>query len=245
MTYSKHTDALTIREIQYSIRIKDRNKGTDELHDLLRSELTRFDASRQRGDNPLNPIQDFLQSNIERSIVIRDKTKVYFLNYKEHGSLTIEFRLLVITRYLNYGTIRQALDYLVKDTIGEYFEELLERHLPVSVSVQTADNELYEIPDNFQGNEQTFQKRKGDYLPVVLSSTALFMAIAIALFLFFGRNTTSVKPSTDDFKEKYYKLLIEKTVRETIENERNNYSMSKYPESKIDSLLKAESSENH
>jgi hypothetical protein len=245
MTYSKHTDALTIREIQYSIRIKDKNKGTDELHDLLRSELTRFDSNRQKVDKVVNPIHDFLQTNIERSIVIRDNTRVYFLNYKEHGSLTIEFTLLVITRYVNYGATRQALDYLVKDTIGDYFEELLERHLPVSVSVQTADSELYDFPESPEGHEKSFQNRNRDYLPVVLSSIALFMAIAVVLFLFFRANTTSIKSSSDDYKDKYYNLLIEKTVKQAIENERNNYRFNNYPEAQADSILRSESSTNH
>jgi len=105
------------------------------------------------GSKDLTAIRDFLKTNIDRSIVIRDSTKVYFLNYQEHGSFTIQFTLLVITRYINYGTTRQALDYLIKDTIGDYFEELLERHLPVSVSVQTSDNELYEIPPNQQDSD--------------------------------------------------------------------------------------------
>jgi hypothetical protein len=244
MTYSKHTDAITIREIQYSIRIKDKDKGADELHDLLGSELTRFDGGKQNRDKLVNPIHDFLQSNIERSIVIRDNTRVYFLNYREHGSLTIEFTLLVITRYVNYGTTRQALDFLVKDTIGEYFEELLERHIPVSVSVQIGDRELYDIPDNIQGNNNSVQFRKRDYLPIVLSSLGLFFAIAVAIILFFQVNTLALTPASDDYKDKYYKLLIEKTVKESVEKERNNNPVNEYPETTIDSLKKAESGGN-
>ncbi|MBK7028997.1 MAG: hypothetical protein IPH45_07225 [Bacteroidales bacterium] len=84
-----------------------------------------------------------MRTNIERSILIRENTRIYFLSYREkEGSLHIEFSLLVITSYINFGPIRQALDYLVKDTIADYFEELLERHFPVSITVQALDKKF-------------------------------------------------------------------------------------------------------
>lgn len=245
MAFSKHTDALTIREIEYSIRIKDKDKGSYELHDLLCSELSRFDDSLKRSDKLENPIRDFLQTNIERSIVIRDNTKVYFLNYKEHGSFTIQFTLLVITRYVNYGTTRQALDYLVKDTIAGYFEELLERHLPISIAVQTADCELYEIPANLPEADNNKTRESRDYLPVILASMALLLAIGIGLILFLQRNQSfPAKQSTDEYKEKYYQLLIEKQVKEAFENEKYNYLMQKRIESIPDSGQNIRSEEN-
>jgi hypothetical protein len=221
MPHSKSTDALTIREIEYAIRIKDKDKGFHELHDLLSAELTRFEDSRSRGDKRENPILNFLQSNIDRSIVIRDSTKVYFLNYKEHGSLTIQFKLLVVCSYVNYGTTRQALDFLIKDTIGDYFEELLERHLPVSVSVQTSDNELYEISDKQHDNNFTEKRKRPDYLPVLLASLALLISLsALAFWIFQTFHSPEPQNPADDYKDKYYELLIEKKVNEAVEMER-------------------------
>lgn len=221
MPHSKSTDALTIREIEYAIRIKDKDKGFHELHDLLTAELTRFEDSRSRGDKRENPILNFLQSNIERSIVIRDSTRVYFLNYKEHGSLTIQFKLVVICRYINYGTTRQALDFLIKDTIGDYFEELLERHLPVSVSVQTSDNELYEIPANQQDSDLSPKNQRRDYLPLVLASLALLISLSVfAFWIFFKYQSLDHQKPADEYKDKYFELLIEKKVNEAVELER-------------------------
>ena len=221
MAHTKSTDALSIREIEYAIRIKDKDRGFHELHDLLSAELTRFEETRTKGDIRENPILNFLQSNIERSIVIRDSTKVYFLNYKEHGSLTIQFKLVVICRYINYGTTRQALDFLIKDTIGDYFEELLERHLPVSVSVQTSDNELYEIPTNQQDSDFPLKSQRRDYLPVVLASLALLISLSVfAFWIFFKYQSLDLQKPADEYKDKYFELLIEKKVNEAVELER-------------------------
>ena len=223
MAQSKSSDDLTIREIEYAIRIKDKDKGFHELHDLLSAELTRFEDSRLRDRIRENPILNFLQNNIERSIVIRDSTKVYFLNYKEHGALTIEFKLLVICRYVNYGATRQALDFLIKDTIGDYFEELLERHLPVSVSVQTSDNELYEISDKQQDSNFTKKQNRRDYLPVLLASLALVISLSAFVFWIFHKfHSQYPQNPPDDYKDKYYELLIEKRINEAMEMERYN-----------------------
>jgi len=221
MTNSKHNDALTIREIEFSILIKDKDKGFHELSDILRSELTRFDDRRIENRNSENPIRDFLKTNVDRSIVIRDSTKVYFLNYQEHGSFTIQFTLLILTRYINYGSTRQALDYLIKDTIGNYFEELLERHLPVSVSVHSVDKELYEIPGS-QDIKYYKPRAKGDFLPVILASLALLIAISLGIvwYVQISQKTVSGKPS-DDYKDKYLELKIDNQIQEALQKERS------------------------
>ena len=220
MAPGKSNDALTIREIEYSIHIKDKDRGFHELHDLLNAELTRFE-DRAKSNNRENPIQNFLQSNIERSIVIRDSTRVYFLNYKDHGSFTIQFKLLVICRYANYGTTRHALDFLIKDTIADYFEEVLERHLPVSVSVQCSDNELHETPGNQQDYDAQKKRQHRDYLPFVLASLALLISLAVfALWSFQKYHPSEPQNPSDEYKDKYFELLIEKKVIEGIEMER-------------------------
>jgi hypothetical protein len=227
MTNSKHNDALTIREIEYSILIKDKEKGFHELGDILRSEITRFEDRRNKSTNSENPIHDFLKTNIDRSIVIRDSTKVYFLNYKEHDSFTIQFTLLVLSRYINYGTTRQALDYLIKDTIGTYFEELLERHLPVSVSVHSVDNELYEIPGTHDLNH--FKPRlQHDFLPLILASVALLFSLALGLIWYLSKNQPAeINQPVNDYRDKYFELLIEKQVNEAFDKEKMNFIMYK------------------
>ena len=235
MANSKHFDALTIREIEFSILIKDKDKGFHELGDILRSELTRFDDRRNKNSSSENPIRDFLKTNIDRSIVIRDSTKVYFLNYQEHGSFTIQFTLLVITRYINYGTTRQALDYLIKDTIGDYFEELLERHLPVSVSVHSADNELYEIPGS-QDITNMKPKPIREILPLILASAALLLSLTLGVAWFFKQSqTVETGKTSDGYKDGYLELLIDKQINEALEREKLNYIMFKNLESASDS----------
>ena len=48
MVRYNHNDDLTIREIEYSIQMKDKEKGFREVLDILRSELTRFEDSRKK-----------------------------------------------------------------------------------------------------------------------------------------------------------------------------------------------------
>jgi len=237
MANSKHNDAITIREIEFSILIKDKDKGFHELGDILRSELTRFENRRKDETFGENPIHDFLKTNIDRSIVIRESTKVYFLNYREHGSFSIQFTLLVLTRYINYGSIRQALDYLIKDTIGNYFEELLERHLPVNVSVHSVDKELYEIPGDQDIN---FSKRRParDILPVILATVAILVSLTMGLTWFLqGIDNHAVKKSSDDYQDKYLELLIDKQINEAIEKGKINSLDAKKLKVDSDSIL--------
>jgi hypothetical protein len=228
MVKRNNTDDLTIREIDYSIHIRDKDKGFHELHDLLRAELTRFEDTRRKNEKTENPIREFLRTNIERSIVIRDNTRVYFLDYNEQGSFTIQFKLLVITRYINYGTTRQAIDYLVKDTIGDYFEELLERHLPVSVSVHSVDSELYEIPGSNPENSYTKQRPQRDFLSLIMASLAIIMSLAVSLtWIFHREQKTEVSKPADEYKDKYFELLIDKQVNEAFEKEKLNLILYK------------------
>ncbi len=217
------SDDLTMREIEYSILIKDKDRGIHDVQDILRSELIRFEDIRKKNEKSQNPIYEFLKANIERSIVIRDSTRVYFLDYHETGSFAIQFKLLVITRYINYGSTRQALDYLIKDTIGDYFEELLERHLPVSVSVHSADAELYDIPAKQLEINYSKPRVKRDYLSIILASLALIIALSIGLIWVIQRNSASgPKTPADNYRDKYYELLIDKQINEALTKEKLN-----------------------
>ncbi len=222
------TTALTVREIEYSIRIRDKDKSFSELRDLLRSELTRFDENvRRNRPDAENPIRDFLRINIERSILIRENTRIYFLNYKEkEGSFLIEFTLLVITSYINFGPIRQSLDYLVKDTIADYFEEILERHIPVSITVQANDKEVVTIPASQPSEVQPLQRK---YDPVTRVLAILALAISLCISGIFGYKMISgkVRKENAKLKEDYINLEIEKKISEAVKDQKFNITIYK------------------
>lgn len=236
MAGSKHKDVLIFREIEFTIQINDKNSEFHELGDLLCLELTRFEDSRKKSGRYENPIRDFLKTNIERSVVIRDNTKVYFVNYHESGSFTIRFTVIIITPYSNYGTARHALDYLVKDTIGDYFEELLERHIPVSITIQTTDNELYEIPKAIPELNSLISHPHRDYLALLISSFALLIALMLVLMWIIQINTLTkaVKPA-DEYRDKYLELIIEKQLEQVYEKEKYDNLIRKTIESASDS----------
>jgi len=236
MDGSKHEDVSTFREIEFTIQINDKDSGFHELGDLLCSELTRFEDTRKKSGRYENPIRHFLKTNIERSIVIRDNTKVYFVNYHESGSLTITFTVILITRYSNYGTARHALDYLVKDTIGDYFEELLERHVPVSISIKTFDNELFEIPSTKHELNSIVTQPHRDNLPLIISSLALLIALILALVWVSSINRlTKAKNPAEEYRDKYLELIIEKQLEQVYEKEKYNNLIQKTIESASDS----------
>lgn len=215
--------ALTVREIEYSIQIRDKDKTFTELKEVLRAELTRFDENvRRRRLDGDNPIRDFLKTNIERSILIRENTRIYFLDYREkEGSLFINFNLLVITSYIHFGPIRQALDYLVKDTIADYFEELLERHFPVNITVQALDKEIFTVSDNYPVPKPAESPQK-DWFTRTIAILAL--VVSFGILAFFGIRSISKhwNQGDKDLEEKYMNLLIEKKIDDAVENQKFN-----------------------
>jgi len=219
--------ALTVREIEYSIQIRDKDKTHSELRDVLRSELTRFDENvRRKRLDAENPIREFLRTNIERSILIRENTRIYFLSYKEkEGSLHIEFNLLVITSYINFGPIRQALDYLVKDTIADYFEELLERHFPVNITVQANDKEVFTVTDTYP-SEKPVEYPKKDLVSRSLSIIAILFSLSVILFFSYKAVTRNRNSENDSLKDKYMNLLIEKKIDEAVKDQKFNIIIS-------------------
>lgn len=218
MSSQNFSDELTIREITYTIRMKDKDKGFGELHEILVAELTRFEDTRRKNEKPYDAIYEFLKTNIERSIVVRDKTHVYFLDYQNHPGFTIDFKLLVVAPYVHYGSIRQALDYLIKDTIGDYFEELLERHLPASVSVHSADNELYDIPGKRRKLRTGYADTLHSALPLILATLALFFTLLLGMAWFLTRSpATDLNGPSDANQDKYLQMLIEEKVNRAVQ----------------------------
>jgi hypothetical protein len=244
MAESKLKELLTFREIEFIIQMQDKDSGFHELRELLYAELTRFEDTRTRNEKHENPIREFLKTNIERSIVIRDSTRMYFVDYQEKGSFTIKFTVILITGYLNYGTIRQALDYLVKDTIGNYFEELLERHIPVNITIQATDKQQYDIPTH--GLESKFNKSRltGIFIPLILSSLAFIGTLFIGVILLYRTShTVDVRKSADEYREKYLELLIEKQLEDVYEKEKYKNLIRKTIESTYDSTTNFDSKE--
>lgn len=219
---------LTIREIEYSIRIRDKETSFSELRDLLKSELTKFSETSRRIRNEAgNPIQEFLKSNIERSIIRGENTQIYFISYKEkEGSLRIEFALLVITSNINFAPTRQALDYLVKDSIVDYFEEILERHIPVNITVQVNDKEIANFGDSIQGQKQTHRPRR-DLLTRSIAIAALVISICLGGAFAYKTINTNAQNENAKLREDYINLLLEKKIIEAVKDQKFTINLYK------------------
>lgn len=220
--------SLTIREIAYSIRIRDKESSFSELRDLLKGELTKFSESTRRIRNENgNPIQEFLKANIERGIIRGDNTQIYFINYREkEGSLRIEFTLLIITNYINFAPTRQALDYLVKDSIADYFEEILERHIPVTITVQANDKEIANFADSVPGMKQS-QRPKRDLLTRSIAIAALVISMGLGGAFIFKMLNTNAQEENAKLKEDYINLLLEKKIIEAVKDQKFTINLYK------------------
>jgi len=220
--------SLTIREIEYSIRIRDKETSFLELRDLLKSELTKFSANSRRVRNEAgNPIQEFLRSNIERSIITRENTQIYFINYKEkEGSLRIDFTLLVITNSINFAPTRQALDYLIKDTIVDYFEEILEKHIPVNITVQANDKEIVNFADSVAGVKKP-QRAGRDIFTRTLAIAALVVSLGIGGVFAYKMLNTKTQSENARLKEEYIDLLLEKKIIEAVKDQKFTINLYK------------------
>lgn len=223
-----NNSAVTIREIEYSIRIKDRDSSFAEMLDILRSELTSFRPSgRILNTGKDDTIRNFIQTNIERSIVLRENTRVYFLNYKEkEGSLRITFTLLIITNYINYASLRQALDSHIKDSIVAYFEDLLERHMPVSVTVQSNDNEIVTLSET-ETNAKRTQKPKREFLTRTIAVAALVISLAFSGVYAYKSFTTKHEAENAQLKEDYINALLEKKIIEAVKDQKFTINLYK------------------
>lgn len=224
----KNNATVTIREIEYSIRIKDKDSSFVEMLDILREELTAFrHANRPLRTGTDNTIRDFIQTNIERSIVLRENTRVYFLNYKEkEGSLRIGFTLLIITNYINYASLRQALDSHIKDSIAAYFEELLERHIPVNVTVQSADNEVVTLDEN-DTHSKPSSRPKRDILTRILALSALLISLFIGSIFTYKALSTNHESENARLKEEYINALLEKKIIEAVKDQKFTINLYK------------------
>ena len=238
MLRANNNTSVTIREIEFSIRIKDKDSSFTDLLDLLKDELTVFRNNARPGRKGTeNPVRDFIQTNIERSIIVRENTRVYFLNYKEkEGSLRITFTLLVVTGFINYASLRQSLDSLIKDTIAEYFEELLERHIPVSVTVQSNDNEVVTMSDSVNSISKS-KRPKSDRLTRLAAITALVISLVIGGLYLFNILNKKHKVENIIIKENYIDSLLEARINQAVKDQK--FTINLY---KIADTLNAEKS---
>ena len=213
--------AVTIREIEYSIQIKDKDTSFLELREILRSELTKFgDITKRYRPETENPIQEYLRTNIERSIIVQGNTRIYFLDYKEReGSLKIEFTLLVITNSANFTQIRQSLDNVVKDTIADYFEELLERHIPINITVQANNTEIVTIGDSLTGEKKP-ERTKRDLFTRTAAIIALVISLSLAGAYTYKMITQNSQAENAKLKEDYINLLLEKKIIEAVKDQK-------------------------
>lgn len=214
-----NNSAVTIREIEYAIRITDKDSSFLELLGTLRDELTQFrnhtGHSRLRSENA---IRDFIKNNIERSIIIRENTRVYFLDYKEkEGSLRIGFTLLVITDYIKYASLRQQLDTLVKDNIAEYFEEILERHMPVSITIQSTDNEIATFADSSSELKPPQRTRRDIVTRSIAIIAFIFSLLLASVFVYFN---TNLRTENDKLNEDYIDMVLEKKIIEAVKDQK-------------------------
>ena len=209
--------AVTVREMEFSIRLRDKNSSFAEMLGILREELTPFSkVARHNLTGTGNATRDFIQTNIERTIAIRENTRIYFLDYREkEGSQRISFKILIITKYIHYASLRQELDSLVQDTIADYFEELIERYVPVGITVEAIDNEIVTLTES--GREViTSRFPKHDALTWLIAIIALVISLTLSFFIF---TYSRLKTENIKLKEDYIDMVLEKKIEKAVKDQ--------------------------
>jgi len=99
--------------------------------------------------------------------------------------------------------------------------------MPGSVSVHSTDAELYEIPATHDINNIK-NRTQHDLLPIVLASLALLFTMALGLIWYLPKNQPSeINQPVNDYRDKYFELLIEKEVNDAFDKEKLNFILYK------------------
>lgn len=221
-----------VREIDFVIQIRDKDSGYSELREILITQLTRFENSRRKSYVHFNPIFDFLKINIEKSVALHDNTNVFISNYREKkDSFDIEFSVVIIAPFLYFGSIRQAMDKLIKVSIADYFEELLEQHFPVNISVHSNDKTLAEPNAEMKNSVPTLSEtasasKSGSLLSVILSSLALLISLLVLMFSIINYMKLENFKKELEWKDKYYEILIDKKLNDRFNADQNVLKIS-------------------
>jgi len=134
--------------------------------------------------------------------------------------------LLVITNSINFAPTRQALDYLIKDSIVDYFEEILERHIPVSINVQANDKEIINFTDSIAGVKQSHRPRR-DMLTRTIAMVALSVSLVLGGAFAYKMLYTNSQTENAKLKEEYIELLLEKKIIEAVKDKKFTINLYK------------------
>ncbi len=96
--------------------------------------------------------------------------------------------------------------------------------MPVSITIESADNELYQIPGSNLEYESEHQSVQRDWLPLFIASIALLIAISIGMIGFYRMsNPPDQNKTSNGYRDKYYELLIEKNIQQALEKEKTDF----------------------
>lgn len=214
-------NTMILREIEYTFFLTEKGTASRNLIELLGTELLRFEDWRKSDNKNIDAIKQFLKRNIESSILPGEGSKIYFLAYDEKTPGTIRFTLFLVCDSINFSIVRQALERLIKDSIGRYFEDLLLRNVMAGVTIHSAENEISGSFTALTSQKHETGKNSTDFISIIIAAVALVMALTTGL-AWFVQDTNS-KNFTDRqvfYKDKYYDLIIDQQVNKAIEEKR-------------------------
>jgi cell division ATPase FtsA len=118
------------------------------------------------------------------------------------------------------------LDSYIKDSIAGYFEELLERHIPVSVTVQSIDQEVASATETATARRK-LQRPKRETLSRILSISALIISLALTglvVYSIVGKSNIQEKPKID---QSYIDSLLEQKISEAVKDQKFTINLYK------------------
>lgn len=159
---SNQPDNITVSgviECEFTVRIEYKRvvNPTSPIH--IKDELSKkIIISEKHLKNEINEIPDnyfvrlnFVQKALQKQFKFLGNKKTYFTDYREEeGSLLINFTVVIIGAFMEYGSIRESMDHFVEDIQTLYNNVLLDDY---AVSTGKNIKTIYTTPQ-IQSNQE-------------------------------------------------------------------------------------------
>jgi len=219
-SYSTFEDSdLIAKQINCSFKISNYdNISPFKIRDTIVSRLRRYNNDKRNIEfERENAIEQFIKTTIANSIGFRADSKIYIIDYKEReGSFIIDFSVLIVSSFIAYGSIRQSLDYFMKE-VSEYFERTLGEN-SYNVSFDFNEITVFDSTRRSSSSISMFGSTVYKLAPML----SLFLTLIVAgLFTFYV--TRKDAQASDQNSPKNMEFIIQQKINDAINQKKLDF----------------------
>ena len=199
------------------------------LYEYLGSPFRNENIIREE-DFRLNAPQRFVNQIFIKHFKFMGNGKAYLSDYREkEGSLIITFTVVVVGTFLNYGGIRETIDYFVDDleqvcemAMGDKYDTNVSHKEKTKIlSVQSETSNSQNNPNQSNNNEQALNTLDAfKQIEKKISANRILIGITIFVLMLLVAISVVSEPSLDsDSKKAEIENLIEDKIKEERQNQ--------------------------